>query len=334
MAPGTTLGPAGRRAAGDRDRRRTSWRRAWSPCSASGPRSATYDPCGSWCWSSWRSAPGRASGCWSARCSRARRGPRSVAPSSPGWPPAACCRVARRPGPSYRPRCSSGRATSPGKVGAALGSVGPADDRDAARAADPHGAGRDHPATAGAAAAARARRLAGRGGRAGAGRARAAALGLVRRRDRPHGRACHPPGPAAGVGRRGGREGGGPARRRGRGLRRVTGRARSARQPGTGCSTTRRSWPRCTPWAVARVRRWCCWPTCSHSRWRWCRSPRAGSGSSRPGLTSILVLAGVSSDQAVLGTLLYRLFSFWLPIPLGVLAWTGWRFTAGQRSDA
>jgi uncharacterized membrane protein YbhN (UPF0104 family) len=59
-----------------------------------------------------------------------------------------------------------------------------------------------------------------------------------------------------------------------------------------------------------------------------------GLGFVEAGLTSILVLAGVSSDQAVLGTLLYRLFSFWLPIPLGVLAWTGWRFTAGQRSGA
>jgi putative heme transporter len=59
-----------------------------------------------------------------------------------------------------------------------------------------------------------------------------------------------------------------------------------------------------------------------------------GLGFVEAGLTSILVLAGVSSDQAVLGTLLYRLFAFWLPIPLGVLAWTGWRFTAGQRSGA
>jgi len=59
-----------------------------------------------------------------------------------------------------------------------------------------------------------------------------------------------------------------------------------------------------------------------------------GLGFVEAGLTSILVLAGVDSDQAVLGTLLYRLFSFWLPIPLGVFAWTGWRLTAGQRSDA
>jgi len=59
-----------------------------------------------------------------------------------------------------------------------------------------------------------------------------------------------------------------------------------------------------------------------------------GLGFVEAGLTSILVLAGVDSDQAVLATLLYRLFSFWLPIPLGALAWAGWRFTAGQRSDA
>ena len=56
-----------------------------------------------------------------------------------------------------------------------------------------------------------------------------------------------------------------------------------------------------------------------------------GLGFVEAGLTSILVLAGVDSDQAVIATLLYRLVSFWLPIPLGALAWAGWRFTAGQR---
>jgi uncharacterized protein (TIRG00374 family) len=55
-----------------------------------------------------------------------------------------------------------------------------------------------------------------------------------------------------------------------------------------------------------------------------------GLGFVEAGLTSILVLAGVDSDQAVVATLLYRLVSFWLPIPLGALAWAGWRFTAGQ----
>ena len=57
-----------------------------------------------------------------------------------------------------------------------------------------------------------------------------------------------------------------------------------------------------------------------------------GLGFVEAGLTSVLVLAGVDSDQAVIATLLYRLVSFWLPIPIGALAWAGWRFTAGQAS--
>ena len=56
-----------------------------------------------------------------------------------------------------------------------------------------------------------------------------------------------------------------------------------------------------------------------------------GLGFVEAGLTTILVLAGVDSDQAVVATLLYRLVSFWLPIPVGALAWAGWRFTAGQQ---
>ena len=53
-----------------------------------------------------------------------------------------------------------------------------------------------------------------------------------------------------------------------------------------------------------------------------------GLGFVEAGLTSILVLAGVNADAAVLGTLLYRTFSFWLPIPIGMVAWVGWRFRA------
>lgn len=49
-----------------------------------------------------------------------------------------------------------------------------------------------------------------------------------------------------------------------------------------------------------------------------------GLGFVEAGLTTVLVLAGVSGDQALLGTLLYRLVSFWLPIPVGALAWAGW----------
>jgi uncharacterized membrane protein YbhN (UPF0104 family) len=43
------------------------------------------------------------------------------------------------------------------------------------------------------------------------------------------------------------------------------------------------------------------------------------------GLTGMLVLIGIPTDTAVIGTLLYRLFSFWLPIPIGALAWARWR---------
>lgn len=50
-----------------------------------------------------------------------------------------------------------------------------------------------------------------------------------------------------------------------------------------------------------------------------------GLGFVETGLTTLLVLAGADTDQAVVGTLLYRLASFWLPIPLGALAWGGWR---------
>ena len=41
----------------------------------------------------------------------------------------------------------------------------------------------------------------------------------------------------------------------------------------------------------------------------------------------MLVLIGVPADTAVISTLLYRLFSFWLPIPLGAFAWAGWRIS-------
>jgi uncharacterized membrane protein YbhN (UPF0104 family) len=50
-----------------------------------------------------------------------------------------------------------------------------------------------------------------------------------------------------------------------------------------------------------------------------------GVGFVDAGLTTLLVLVGVPADTALIGVLLYRLFSFWLPIPLGALAWAGWR---------
>jgi uncharacterized membrane protein YbhN (UPF0104 family) len=50
-----------------------------------------------------------------------------------------------------------------------------------------------------------------------------------------------------------------------------------------------------------------------------------GLGFVDAGLTTLLVLIGVTTDQAVVGTLFYRLIAFWLPIPIGALAWAGWR---------
>ena len=52
-----------------------------------------------------------------------------------------------------------------------------------------------------------------------------------------------------------------------------------------------------------------------------------GVGFVDAGLTALLVLVGVPADTALIATLLYRLFSFWLPIPIGVFAWAGWRTT-------
>ena len=58
-----------------------------------------------------------------------------------------------------------------------------------------------------------------------------------------------------------------------------------------------------------------------------------GLGFVEAGLTTLLVFAGVTAEQAVVGTLLYRLVSFWLPIPIGALAWAGWRVRRPDLSD-
>ena len=45
-----------------------------------------------------------------------------------------------------------------------------------------------------------------------------------------------------------------------------------------------------------------------------------GLGFVEAGLTGVLAVAGVSPEHAVLATLLYRLFSYWLPLPAGLVA--------------
>ena len=58
-----------------------------------------------------------------------------------------------------------------------------------------------------------------------------------------------------------------------------------------------------------------------------------GLGFVESGLTAFLVLAGVNADTAVIGTLLYRLVSFWLPIPVGAFAWAGWHLHRTRAGD-
>ena len=48
-----------------------------------------------------------------------------------------------------------------------------------------------------------------------------------------------------------------------------------------------------------------------------------GLGFVEAGLTAMLTLAGVSAGAAVLATFAYRLFSYWLPLPVGLAAF-GW----------
>ncbi len=50
-----------------------------------------------------------------------------------------------------------------------------------------------------------------------------------------------------------------------------------------------------------------------------------GLGFVEAGLTGVLALAGVSAGDAVLATLSYRLVSFWLPLPSGLLSYAVFR---------
>ena len=57
-----------------------------------------------------------------------------------------------------------------------------------------------------------------------------------------------------------------------------------------------------------------------------------GLGFVEAGLTGMLVLAGIGAGDAAVATLLYRLASFWLPIPVGAVAylWFRHRFADAQ----
>ena len=58
-----------------------------------------------------------------------------------------------------------------------------------------------------------------------------------------------------------------------------------------------------------------------------------GLGFVESGLTALLVVIGVQRRRPSIATLLYRLVSFWLPIPIGVLAWAGWRVHLGRKQS-
>ncbi len=58
----------------------------------------------------------------------------------------------------------------------------------------------------------------------------------------------------------------------------------------------------------------------------------AASGSWKPGLTGLLVLAEVDSSQAVLATLTYRIASYWLPLCAGPIAYGLFRIRYRRRS--
>ena len=59
-----------------------------------------------------------------------------------------------------------------------------------------------------------------------------------------------------------------------------------------------------------------------------------GLGFVEAGLTGMLVLAGVSAEQALVATLAYRLVSFWLPIPAGGIAYLLFRHRYGAAGDS
>lgn len=55
-----------------------------------------------------------------------------------------------------------------------------------------------------------------------------------------------------------------------------------------------------------------------------------GLGFVEAGLTAMLALAGISSSDALLATLAYRLYSYWLPLPAGLTAYLIFRHKFGR----
>jgi uncharacterized protein (TIRG00374 family) len=58
-----------------------------------------------------------------------------------------------------------------------------------------------------------------------------------------------------------------------------------------------------------------------------------GLGFVEAGLTGMLTAAGVGAQQALVGTLAYRVVSFWLPLPAGGIAYLMFRHRYGERES-
>lgn len=59
-----------------------------------------------------------------------------------------------------------------------------------------------------------------------------------------------------------------------------------------------------------------------------------GLGFVEAGLTATLTLAGIPAAEAILATAAYRLASFWLPLPAGLVGWIAFRVKVGRPVEA
>ena len=106
-------------------------------------------------------------------------------------------------------------------------------------------------------------------------------------------------------------------------------RTPSRGRPRTGSSTPPRSGPSSPPTGISPG------PSTSSSPTAWptssppCRSPRAASASSRPWRRPRSIGFGVPAAIAWLGVISWRLFNFWLPIPVGAGAYLSLRVQRG-----
>ena len=93
----------------------------------------------------------------------------------------------------------------------------------------------------------------------------------------------------------------------------------SRRRSGAGRSTTGRCSPRWRRSARTRDPVSCCSPSARAQVLAQIPVTPGGLGFVEAGLTAMLALAGVGAGDAVLATFAYRLFSYWLPLPLGLV---------------